>query len=90
VARGTPLQEIRSMHHAQQIKNYKLLVIHVWWLFDFLAWEEKRAPRFMRMLKAERIRRFFSSPSKNGKKVLNSFSVFWFVFKKLILNRPLF
>jgi UDP-N-acetyl-D-mannosaminuronic acid transferase (WecB/TagA/CpsF family) len=29
VARGTPLQEIRSMHHAQQIKNYKLLVIHV-------------------------------------------------------------
>lgn len=90
VARSTPkipLQELRTSRNYQKIQDNKLLVMNVWWLFDFIAWVQKRAPKIFRKLKLERLYRFLSDPKRNRKKVKNNLPAPWYVLKYLILKK---
>ena len=90
VARSTPkipIQELRTFRNYQQIQEDKLLVMNVWWLFDFVAWVQKRAPKIFRTLKLEWLRRLISQPKRNYKKVLNSLMIIPYIFRYLILKK---
>jgi N-acetylglucosaminyldiphosphoundecaprenol N-acetyl-beta-D-mannosaminyltransferase len=90
VARSTPkipLQELRTSRNYQKIIDNKLLVMNVWWLFDFVAWVQKRAPKLFRTLKLERLWRLCSQPKRNYKKVVNSLMIFPYIFRYLILKK---
>lgn len=90
VARSTPkipLQELRTSRNCQKIQDNKLLVMNVWWLFDFIAWVQKRAPKVFRKLKLERLRRLCSQPKRNYKKVVNSLMIIPYIFRYLILKK---
>ena len=90
VARSTPkipLQELRTSRNYQKIMDNRLLVMNVWWLFDFIAWVQKRAPKLFRKLKIERLRRLCSQPKRNRKKVVNSLMIFPYIFHYLILKK---
>jgi len=90
VARSTPkipIQELRTFRNYQQIQEDKLLVMNVWWLFDFVAWVQKRAPKLFRKLKIEWLRRLCSEPKRNYKKVLNSLMIIPYIFRYLILKK---
>ena len=90
VARSTPkipLQELRTSRSYQKIQDNKLLVMNVWWLFDFIAWVQKRAPKVFRKLKLERLRRLCSQPKRNYKKVVNSLMIIPYIFRYLILKK---
>ena len=76
VARWTPLQELWTLEHQSKIQQYGLLVFTVWWLFDFLSWEETRAPkRVVRSRVLETPRRILTNPRKNLKKFLWMFGI---------------
>ena len=90
VARSTPkipIQELRTSRNYQKIQEDKLLVMNVWWLFDFIAWVQKRAPKLFRTLKLEWLRRLCSQPRRNIKKVLNSLMIIPYIFRYLILKK---
>ena len=90
VARSTPkipLQELRTSRNYQKIIDNKLLVMNVWWLFDFMAWVQKRAPKLFRTLKLERLRRLCSQPKRNYRKVINSLMILPYIFRYLILKK---
>ena len=90
VARSTPkipIQELRTYRNYQKIQENKLLVMNVGWLFDFIAWVQKRAPKIFRLLKIERLRRLCSQPRRNYKKVLNSLMIIPYIFRYLILKK---
>lgn len=90
VARSTPkipLQELRTARNFQEIQQNNLLVMNVWWLFDFRAWVQKRAPKLFRILKLERFRRLLSNPARNRKKVVNSLMIIPYIFRYLILKK---
>ena len=90
VARSTPkipLQELRTSRNYQRIQDNKLLVMNVWWLFDFIAWVQKRAPKLFRKLKLERLYRFILDPKRNRQKVKNNLPAPWYVLKYLILKK---
>lgn len=90
VARSTPkipLQELRTSRNYQKIQDNKLLVMNVWWLFDFIAWVQKRAPKLFRKLKLERLYRFVSDPKRNRQKIKNNIPAPWYVLKYLILKK---
>ena len=90
VARSTPkipLQELRTSRNYQKIQDNKLLVMNVWWLFDFIAWVQKRAPKLFRKLKLERLYRFVSDPKRNWQKIKNNLPAPWYVLKYLILKK---
>lgn len=90
VARSTPkipLQELRTSRNYQKIQDNKLLVMNVWWLFDFIAWVQKRAPKLFRKLKLERLYRFVSDPKRNWQKIKNNIPAPWYVLKYLILKK---
>ena len=90
VARSTPkipIQELRTSRNYHKIQEDKLLVMNVWWLFDFIAWVQKRAPKLLRTLKLEWLRRLCSQPKRNIKKVLNSLMIIPYIFRYLILKK---
>lgn len=90
VARSTPvypIQEIRSFANKQSIKKYWLLVMNQWGTFDFWVGEQKRAPKLIRTMKLERLRRLISDPRRNIKKVLSTLSLFRYIFSYLILKK---
>ena len=90
VARSTPkipIQELRTSRNYQKIQENKLLVMNVWWLFDFIAWTQKRAPKIFRKLKLERFWRLCSQPKRNYKKVLNSLLIIPYILRYLILKK---
>lgn len=90
VARSTPkipLQELRTSRNYQKIIEDKILVMNVWWLFDFIAWVQKRAPLLFRKLKLEWLWRLCSQPKRNYKKVLNSLMMIPYIFHYLILKK---
>ena len=90
VARSTPkipLQELWTSRNYQKIQEDKLLVMNVWWLFDFMAWVQKRAPILFRKLKIERLWRLCSQPKRNYQKVLNSLMILPYIFHYLILKK---
>ncbi len=78
----TPRQEKRIQENIENIKKYNLIVFSVWWLFDFLSWEEKRAPKLIRKLNLERLWRAITKPKKNLKKTLNSLKLFKYLYLK--------
>lgn len=90
VARSTPkipLQELWTSRNYQKIQDNKLLVMNVWWLFDFIAWVQKRAPKIFRKLRLERLYRFVSDPKRNWQKIKNNLPAPWYVLKYLILKK---
>lgn len=90
VARSTPkipLQELRTSRNYQKIQDNKLLIMNVWWLFDFIAWVQKRAPKLFRKLKLERLYRFITDPKRNWQKIKNNLPAPWYVLKYLILKK---
>jgi UDP-N-acetyl-D-mannosaminuronic acid transferase (WecB/TagA/CpsF family) len=74
-----------------------LLVFTVGWLFDFLAWEwtkkwrkkwvQKRAPKIVRKMKLEWLWRLITDPKRNYKKVKNSFAIFPYILRYLLLKK---
>lgn len=90
VARSTPkipIQELWTSRNYQKIQENKLLVMNVGWLFDFMAWVQKRAPKLFRTLKLEWLWRLCSQPKRNWKKVVNSLMIFPYIFRYLILKK---
>lgn len=90
VARSTPkipIQELWTSRNYQKIQENKLLVMNVWWLFDFIGWAQKRAPKIIRKLKLEWFWRLCSQPKRNYKKVINSLMLFPYIFHYLILKK---
>lgn len=78
----TPKQEIWVKNNLENIKKYWLLTLTQGWTFDFWSWDVKRAPKIIINLKLEWLWRVILNPKKNFKKVLNSFWLFWYLFKK--------
>lgn len=98
VARSTitnPIQELRAQKNYSKIKENHFIVFTVGGLFDFIAaewnenkkWTQKRAPLFVRKMKLERLWRFITDPKRNYQKVKNSFALFPYIFKYLILKK---
>lgn len=88
VARSTtkiPLQELWTNRNYQKIQQNRILVFNTWWLFDFIAWAQKRAPKIWRKLKLEWCYRLFSDPKRNINKVINSLAIFPYTIKYIIL-----
>lgn len=83
----SPRQELWTADNLQEIKDHNLIVINTWWLFDFWAWVQKRAPRIVRKIKLERLWRLITDPKRNLSKVINSLSCFKYVFKYLLLKK---
>lgn len=89
VARTTPdypIQEIWTLSNKNNICQHWLIVMNQWGTFDFWVGEQKRAPKLVRMVKLERLRRLVSDPKRNAKKVLSSLAIFKYVFLYLILK----
>lgn len=82
-----PLQELWTSRNYQKIQQNKLLVFNTGGLFDFIAGVQKRAPRFVRMLKLEWLYRFILDPKRNFQKVLNSLKIFPYLWKYVILGK---
>ena len=96
IARWTPIQEMRVQKNLSKIKSNKMIVFTVWWLFDFIAaswwnekikWVQKRAPKVIRKLKLERLRRFITDPKRNWKKIKSTLIAPIYVFKYLVLKK---
>lgn len=81
---GSPKQELRLRDHRDILENNTTIVFTVWWLFDFLAGDEKRAPARIRAIHGERIRRLFTNPTKNAKKFITSFMIIPILMKILL------
>jgi len=92
-----PIQELRTMKNYSRIKENNLIVFTVWWLFDFLAaesknssikkWIQKRAPKIVRKAKLEWLWRLITDPKRNYQKVKNSFALFPYILKYLLLKK---
>ena len=87
MSRWTPKQEFWTAHNMENIKKYKLLLFNQWWTIDFLCWFEKRAPKIIRKMKLERLWRLIILPKKNIPKVINTLSVFKYIFSYLLLKK---
>lgn len=96
IARWTPTQEIRVQKNLSKIKNNKLIIFTVWWLFDFIAaswwnekiqWVQKRAPMFVRKMKLEWLRRLITDPKRNWKKVKSTLVLPRYILKYLLLKK---
>lgn len=77
VCRGVPRQEIRSYEHRDKLKHYGVIACNQWATIDYRAGRETRAPRIVRVLRLESIRRLVSDPRKNWSKFWVSFRMMW-------------
>lgn len=82
VWRWTPLQELWAYKNIEKIKQYWIMVFNQWWTFEFWAWNEIRAPKFLRVIKLEWLWRLLTNPKKNFKKVYYSMFLFKLLLKK--------
>lgn len=90
VARSTPdfpIQELRTLANKNKIREHKLIVMNQWGTFDFWVGEQKRAPKLIRTIKLERLRRLILDPKRNIKKVLSSLAILKYIFLYLILKK---
>lgn len=96
IARWTPTQELRVEKNLNKIKFNNLIIFTVWWLFDFIAawwwngnikWVQKRAPKFIRKIKLEWLRRLVTDPKRNRKKVKSTLVLPWYIFRYLVLKK---
>jgi len=81
VGRWTPLQEMWTFDHIDQIQQKWLLVMNQWWTFDFLIWIERRAPKWViksRVL--ETPWRVLTNPKKNLWKLSAMFGIVRYFF----------
>jgi N-acetylglucosaminyldiphosphoundecaprenol N-acetyl-beta-D-mannosaminyltransferase len=76
IALGSPLQESWIASHAHEINAG--ISMGVGGLFDFIAGERKRAPRWMRRLGLEWVYRFLQDPVTKWKRVFVEIPVFLF------------
>lgn len=89
-ARSTPdypIQEIWSLANKDAIQKHWLIVMNQWGTFDFRVGEQKRAPKLVRKLKGEWLRRLVSDPKRNIKKVLSSLAIVKYIFVYLLLKK---
>ncbi len=82
-----PIQELWAARNYAKIKNNNLLVLNVGGLLDFLAGVQKRAPSWVRTMKMEWLYRLISDPERNIEKVKNSFCIFPYIFRYLLLKK---
>ncbi len=90
VARTTPLypiQEIWTFANKDHIRQHRLLVMNQGGTFDFRVGEQKRAPKLIRTLKLERLRRLISDPKRNIKKVVSTLALFRYILSYLLLKK---
>ena len=78
----SPFQEVWVKKNRQFFKDNNILVMNVWWLFDFWTNFEKRAPKIIRKLNLEWLWRLGQNPKKNWKKVKESLKLFKLIFTK--------
>ncbi len=71
-----PRQELRSYKNRKNLQKYWVIACNQWATIDYWAWREGRAPRLVRTLWLESIRRLASDPRKNWSK-------FWVSFKMM-------
>ena len=89
-ARSTPdypIQEIRTLANKDAIRKYWLIIFNQWGTFDFRVGEQKRAPKLIRTIKLERLRRLISDPKRNVKKVISTLALFKYIFSYLLLKK---
>jgi len=90
VARTTPeypIQEIWTFANKQEIHHHNLIVMNQWGTFDFRVGAQKRAPKIIRTLKLEWLRRLVSDPKRNMKKVMSTLAIFRYILSYLILKK---
>jgi len=90
VSRSTPqipLQTLRANKEKNKIIDNKLIVFNVWWLFDHMIGDQKRAPKLIRLIKLERLWRVVLYPKRNIPKVMHSLLVFFYIFRYLLLKK---
>jgi len=90
IARSTPdypMQELWSLANKDRIRQCRFIVMNQAGTFDFWVGEQKRAPKLIRLIRLERLRRLVSDPKRNIKKVVASFSLFSYIFSYLILKK---
>lgn len=76
VGRGSPLQELFVENERERIETLWFCVLSVWWLFDFVAGNETRAPKaFVRLRVLETFWRIITNPKKNWKKFAWMFGI---------------
>jgi exopolysaccharide biosynthesis WecB/TagA/CpsF family protein len=77
VCRGVPMQELRSCDHRNKLQHYGIIACNQWATIDYWAGRETRAPRIVRKLRLESLRRLVSDPHKNKSKFRTSFAMIW-------------
>jgi len=82
-----PVQEIRSHANQDMIQVNNLIVLNQWGTFDFWVGKQKRAPKIIRILKLERLRRVISDPRRNLKKIRYTLFFFKYIFSYLLLKK---
>ncbi len=90
IARTTPdypIQEIWSFANKDRIRKHKLLVMNQWGTFDFWVGDQKRAPKCIRSIKLEWLRRLIATPRRQIKKTLHSLAILKYIFSYLILKK---
>jgi len=87
VGRWTPLQEQRIDQNNEFLSKHGLIVMAIWWLFDFWVGAQKRAPKIVRKCKAERLWRLCTDPKRNAHKVYYSLLLVPYLFRYLLLKR---
>lgn len=87
VGRWTPLQEQRIDQNHTFLSKHTLIVMAIWWLFDFRIGAQKRAPKIVRKCKAEWLWRLCTDPKRNFHKVYYSLLLIPYVFRYLLLKR---
>ena len=82
-----PIQEIWTLANKSTIQKHWLIVMNQWGTFDFRVGEQKRAPKLVRTIKLERLRRLFATPKRQIKKTLQSVAILHHIFVYLILKK---
>lgn len=86
VARGVPLQEIRTYDNLSYIRNHRVRVMNVGGLLDFRSGDERRAPMRMRG-RWERIRRVLHNPRKNLYKIISPLCLPYHILRYFLLQK---
>jgi N-acetylglucosaminyldiphosphoundecaprenol N-acetyl-beta-D-mannosaminyltransferase len=82
-----PMQELWTLRNYEQIKKSWLIIMNLWGFFDRWSGEQKRAPKLIRKMRLERLRRLITQPKRNFKKVVNSLKLFPYIFHYLVLKK---
>ncbi len=89
-ARSTPnypIQELWTLANKEHIHKHWLIVLNQWGTFDFRVGEQKRAPKLVRNMKLERLRRLIATPKRQIKKTLDSLAILKYIFVYLLLKK---